>query len=52
MHDDHIIKTVGDVAAASISFLAIANWIPAIAGLFSIVWTAIRIYEWARDKAK
>lgn len=50
MHDDHLIKTVGDVAAASISVLTIANWLPAIAAAFSILWTAIRIYEWVKAK--
>jgi hypothetical protein len=26
------------------------GWLPAIACVLSIVWTSIRIYEWAADK--
>lgn len=38
-------KAVGDVVSASIVVGALFQWLPAIAALFTLVWTAIRIYE-------
>lgn len=38
-------KTVIDVASVSAIVATLAGWLPAIAALLSIVWTAIRIYE-------
>lgn len=38
-------KGVVDALAVSTTVAAIVGWLPAIAALFTIVWTAIRIYE-------
>lgn len=38
-------KTVIDVASVSAIVATLAGWLPAIAALLSIVWSAIRIYE-------
>lgn len=48
---DHItnahdgLKHVGDFLSVGVVAATIAAWLPAIAALFSIVWSAIRIYE-------
>lgn len=36
-------KNLVDYAAASTAVMAVAQWLPPIAALFTIVWTAIRI---------
>ena len=38
-------KDVLDVAAGSTAVLTVAAWVPPIAGIFSIVWFGIRIWE-------
>jgi len=40
-HAKHIVDaiSIGGVLAT------LAGWLPAVAALFSIIWTAIRIYE-------
>lgn len=38
-------KDMLDVAAGSTAVLTVAAWVPPIAGIFSIVWFAIRIWE-------
>lgn len=38
-------KTVGDLVSAGVVVAAILQWLPAVAALLTIVWTAIRIYE-------
>lgn len=46
MHDKtEAIKAVGDISAASITVATILNWLPAIAALFTIIWTSTRLYE-------
>ena len=39
---------VGDGMAFAAVVGALADWLPPLAALLAIVWTAIRIYEWAR----
>ena len=39
------VKHVTDAAAVGITVGAVVGWLPAVAALFTIVWTAIRIYE-------
>lgn len=39
------IVNTGDVAAVGVTVGALAGWLPAIAAIFTIVWTGIRIYE-------
>lgn len=34
-----------DIVAGGVAVATIANWLPAIAGLFTIIWTGIRIWE-------
>jgi hypothetical protein len=52
LSDHSAIKTIGDVAAASISVTALLKLLPAIAALLSIVWTALRVYEWFEGRFK
>lgn len=44
-HTGELVKYTGDVAAASITIGAIMTWLPPIAAAFTIIWTALRIYE-------
>lgn len=45
MNEHDAIKHVGDALSISVVVATMATWLPAIAALFSIIWTAIRIYE-------
>lgn len=45
MQHHETVKNVGDALSLSVVVGTIAAWLPAVAALFSIVWTAIRIYE-------
>ena len=38
-------KHVGDAVSIGVTFATIVQWLPAVAALLTIVWTAIRIYE-------
>ena len=42
---DNSMKEAMDVAAASTGILALAAWLPPTAALFTIIWTALRIWE-------
>lgn len=42
---DHI-KSAGDVISVSVSAAVLVKWLPAIAALFSIAYTGMRMYEW------
>jgi hypothetical protein len=39
------IKSGGDVIAAGFAFGALLSWLPPLAALLTIIWTALRIYE-------
>lgn len=45
-------RDVADVAAIGAALGSQLDWLPVVvttvAGLLAIIWTAIRIYEWAR----
>jgi len=41
-------RDVGDIVAGVSALGAFTSILPSIAALFAIVWTTIRIYEWAR----
>ncbi|WP_114954322.1 hypothetical protein [Sphingosinicella terrae] len=36
---------VGDAISLGVVLATIAEWLPAVAALLTVVWTAIRIYE-------
>lgn len=44
MNHEHV-KTAIDIGSVGTALATLAGWLPAIAALFTIVWTAIRIYE-------
>jgi len=44
-HIDTTAKAVGDVASIATVLGTLTNVLPAVAALFTIIWTAIRIYE-------
>lgn len=39
------LKSVGDALSVGTVVATLAAWLPPIAALFTIIWTAIRIYE-------
>lgn len=41
------IKTVGDVAAGAGTVAVIVGWLPSMAAAFTVIYTAIRIWETA-----
>ncbi|HJW82427.1 MAG TPA: hypothetical protein VJ396_09305 [Acidiferrobacterales bacterium] len=44
--DNHeSVKHAGDIAAVSITIGTIVSFLPALAAIFTIIWTGIRIYE-------
>ncbi len=51
MNDD-VIKTVGDVAAGSVAIATLVQWLPTLAAGLSVIWLAIRIYEYVMEKIK
>lgn len=44
-HKTEVVKHVGDVAAAGITVGTIAQILPSIAAVLTIIWTGIRIWE-------
>ncbi len=40
-----VAKVTGDVASFGVLGATLLQWLPAVAALFTIVWTSIRIYE-------
>lgn len=44
--DNHeTVKHAGDAAAVTVTLGTVVNFLPALAALFTIIWTGIRIYE-------
>lgn len=43
LHDKHVI----DGLSIATVIVTLAEWLPAVAAIFSIIWTVIRIYETA-----
>lgn len=41
-------RDVGDVAAGTGAFGSFLGYLPEVAAFLAIIWTLIRIYEWAR----
>lgn len=44
MNDDHL-KTAIDGISAGTAVATLAGWLPSVAALLTIVWSAIRIWE-------
>ena len=42
---EQTVKAAGDVLSLTVVVGTLANWLPAIAALISIIWGVIRIYE-------
>ncbi|MGZ8311713.1 MAG: hypothetical protein ACXWUP_09085 [Allosphingosinicella sp.] len=40
-----IAKPFGDAVSIGVAIATVAEWLPAVAALLTIVWTAIRIWE-------
>tara|TARA_Y100000114_G_scaffold22612_1_gene18343 strand:- start:289 stop:477 length:189 start_codon:yes stop_codon:yes gene_type:complete len=48
MTDPEHMKEMVDYAAVAMALGAFAEVLPAIAALFALIWTLVRVYEWAR----
>jgi hypothetical protein len=44
-HIDPAVKSAGDAVSIVTVIGTLAQWLPAVAALFTIIWTGIRIYE-------
>lgn len=40
------IKTALNATSVGVAFSTLVGWLPAIAALFSIMWTGLQIYSW------
>jgi chromate transport protein ChrA len=38
-------KPAGDILSIGVVLATLASWLPSVAAIFTIIWTAIRIYE-------
>ena len=38
-------RHIGDIGSLGVILATVANWLPSIASLLSIIWVGIRIYE-------
>lgn len=45
MNDHEALKHVGDAVSIGTVIATLAGWLPYVAALMSIIWTAIRIFE-------
>lgn len=45
MNFDDNLKYGGDALSAAVVVGTLAQWLPAVAALMTIIWTAIRIFE-------
>lgn len=45
-----VLADVGDATAATVMVGSMLGYLPALAALFTIVWTGIRIYEWWKGR--
>jgi hypothetical protein len=41
-------RDVGDIAAGGTVLGSVFGYLPEVAAVLAIIWTGIRIYEWAR----
>lgn len=47
-HRREMAQNAADIAAGSTALAAYLSWLPEVAVVLTIIWTLIRIYEWAR----
>jgi hypothetical protein len=45
-------KQALDFAAASTTIATMLQWLPPMAAALTVIWTAIRIYEWAKNAGR
>ena len=43
-------KNVADVAAGGAAIVALFQYLPNVAAAVALIWTLIRIYEWAEQR--
>lgn len=49
-HVGVIAKHLADAASYVVVLGTLMQWLPSLAALASLIWTGIRIYEWAAKK--
>lgn len=50
MQHSEQIKLAGDALAVTTTVAALLKWLPAIAAAASLIYTALRIYEWCERR--
>jgi hypothetical protein len=50
MQHSEQIKAVGDALAGTTTVAVLLKWLPAIAAAASLIYTALRIYEWCERR--
>lgn len=50
VHETQDVKNVIDLVSAGVAFGTVAQVLPTIAAVASLIWTVIRIGEWALSK--
>lgn len=43
--NSEVVRQVGDLTAVGVVVGTLAGWLPHIAAFFTILWTALRVYE-------
>ena len=46
------VKYCLDWAAVGTAIAVVANWLPPLAALFSIIWLGMQMYDWIAHKRK
>lgn len=49
-HIPELVKTGGDIVAASATVGSILTWLPSWAAAFTIIWTGMRMFDWIETK--
>ena len=47
-----LLKDIGDTTAGVVTVATVFKWLPAVAAIFTIVWTGCRIWEWFEKRLK
>lgn len=49
MNHDHV-KHIADISSLAVAMATVAQWLPPIAAIFSIVWSTMQMIGWIKRK--
>ena len=49
-HSHDLFTEAGDAVAAVVTIGTVAQWLPSVAALFTIIWRGLRINDWLRTR--